>query len=339
VTVTIVTVLLCVFACSLVGNFFYPRIALRFRIHAIPNYRSLHPKTTPRGAGIVIAVVNLVAVAIGYRLGVIDYSHFMVFFVGGIAVASIGLADDRFELPALFRLAVQIAAAIWILTWFGGMPPLGLGPMIIDFGWIGDLIAVLSMIWFFNLFNFMDGVDGMATSGTIYVTAAAALILMINGDFALALLAASLCAAAAGFAYFNWPPAKVFLGDAGSSYFSYTIAALILSSLWSDGMSLWTWLILLGYFVVDTTVTLLIRIATVKKWYRAHRSHAYQNLARLWDDHLKIVRLVLLVELMWLLPLAMLSVWMPESAPLITAVAFLPIIVFAVRNGPLREDG
>ena len=338
-TVTIAAVLLSVFVCSLVGNFFYPRVALRFRIHAVPNYRSLHPKTTPRGAGIVVAAVNLAAVAGAYELEVIGYPSFMIFFAGGMVVALVGIADDRFELPALFRLAVQFAAAIWILFWFGGVPPLGIGAGTIDFGWFANFLAVPAMVWFFNLFNFMDGVDGMATSGTLYVTAAAALILMLGGDFPLALLSALLCAAAAGFAYFNWPPAKVFLGDAGSSYFSYTIAALLLGSLWSDGMSLWTWSILLGYFVVDTTVTLLVRIVTTKKWYRAHRSHAYQNLARLWGNHLKVVRLVLLIELSWLLPLALLSVWMHEIAPIITAVAFFPIIVFALRNGPLREDG
>ena len=338
-TITVGALLLSVFACSLVGNYFYPRLAMRLRIHAVPNYRSLHPQTMPRGAGIVVAAVHLTAVAIAYRLGVIDGDYLMVFCVGGLAVAMVGIADDRFELPAVFRLAVQIAAALWILFWFGGMPPLGMGSLLVDLGWLGSVLAALGMVWFFNLFNFMDGVDGMATSGTIYVTAAAALILMWNDDAALALLAALLCAAAAGFAYFNWPPAKVFLGDAGSSFFSYTIAALILGSLWSDGMSLWTWLILLGYFVVDTTVTLLIRMFRTKKWYHAHRAHAYQNLARLWGDHLRVVRLVLLIELLWLLPLALLSVQLHAFAPAITVLAFAPIVVFVVRNGPLREDG
>ena len=337
-TLTIVTLLLSVFAASLVGNLFYPRLAMRLHIHAVPNYRSLHPKITPRGAGIVVAAANLAAIAIAYWLGMIRYSYLLIFFVGGLAIVLIGFADDRFDLRAILRLAVHIAAASWILFWFGGMPPLGLGTALVDLGWVGNIFAALAMVWFFNLFNFMDGIDGMATSGTIYVTAAAALILYLNGDHSLALLSALLCAATTGFVYYNWPPARVFLGDSGSSFFSYTIAALVLGSLWNDSMSLWTWLILLGYFVVDTTVTLLTRLVTGSKWYRAHRSHAYQNLARIWGDHLKMVRLVLLVELLWLLPLALLSVWMHEVAPLITAVALVPIVIFAVRNGPLRED-
>ena len=337
-TLTIVILLLSVFTGSLVGNLFYPRLALRLRIHAVPNYRSLHPTTTPRGAGIVVACADLVAVAVGYWLGIIQNSYFLIFFVGGMVVALIGFADDRFDLPAILRLVVQLAGASWILFWFGGMPPLGLGTMVVDLGWIGSVLAALAMVWFFNLFNFMDGIDGIATSGTMYVTAAAASILLINDAYSLALLSALLCAATAGFIYFNWPPARVFLGDSGTSFFSYTIAALILGSLWSDGMSLWTWLILLGYFVVDTTVTLLTRLVTVRKWYHAHRSHAYQNLARIWGDHLKMVRLVLLIELLWLFPLALLSVWMHEVAPLITAIAFFPIAIFAARNGPLRED-
>lgn len=337
-TVITLALLLSVFAASLVGNLFYPRLALRFHIHAVPNYRSLHPTTTPRGAGIVVATVYLAAVAVGYWLGIFGHSYFLVFFVGGLLISLIGFADDRFELPAALRLCVQIAAASWILWSFGGIPPLGLGASTIDLGWVGNILGMLAMVWFFNLFNFMDGVDGMATSGTLYVTGAAALILFINGDGRLAFLAALLCAATAGLVYFNWPPARVFLGDAGSSFFSYTIAALILGSLWTDGMSLWTWLILLGYFVVDTTVTLLIRLATGKKWYRPHRSHAYQNLARIWGDHLKVVRLVLGIEFFWLLPLAILSVWVNEWATWITAVAFLPIVIFSIRNGPLKED-
>ncbi len=335
---TIVILLFSVFTGSLVGNLFYPRLALRLHIHAVPNYRSLHPKTTPRGAGIVVACADLVAVAVGYWLGIIQHPYFLIFFVGGLAVALVGFADDRFDLPAILRLAVQLAASCWILFWFGGMPPLGLGTMVVELGWVGAVLAASAMVWFFNLFNFMDGIDGITTSGTMFVTAAAASILAINNAYSLALLSALLCAATAGVLYFNWPPARVFLGDSGSSFFSYTIAALILGSLWNDGMSLWTWLILLGYFVVDTTVTLFIRLVTIKKWYRAHRSHAYQNLARIWGDHLKVVRIVLLIELLWLFPLALLSVWMHEIAPLITAVAFSPIVVFAARNGPFRED-
>ncbi len=337
-TITIAILLGTVFVCSLVANFYYPQLALRLHIHAVPNYRSLHPGITPRGGGMVVAATNLVAVLIGYRLGLIQYLHILIFFVGGLVFALVGFADDKFELPALSRLLVQFAAAVWIIYWFGGLPPLGLGMGSIQLGWPGDIAAVLAMVWFFNLFNFMDGIDGMATSGTLYVTGAAMLILFINNDHEFALLAALVFAASAGFAYFNWPPAKVFLGDSGSSFFSYTIVALILGSLWRDSMSLWTWLILLGYFVVDTTVTILIRVVTVKKWYRAHRSHAYQNLARIWDDHLKVVRLVLLIEVFWLIPLAALSVWRHEIAPLLTIIACLPIIMFSLRNGPLREN-
>ena len=336
-TITIVTLLVSVFACSLVGNFYYPRLALRLHIHAVPNYRSLHPRVVPRGAGIVIAAVSLAAVLVGYWLGLIQFPHLLIFLVGGVVVVLVGFADDKFELPALSRLLVQFAAATWILYWYGGMPSLGFGAVNVELGWVGNIVTVLAMVWFFNLFNFMDGIDGMATSGALYVTGAATLILHVNNDDELALLSALICTATAGFVYFNWPPAKVFLGDAGSSFFSYIIAALIFGSLWSDGMSLWTWLILLGYFVVDTTVTMLVRVITVKKWYRAHRSHAYQNLARIWGNHLRMVRLVLLIELLWLFPLAMLSVLMHEIAPLITAVAIFPIVIFALRNGPLRE--
>jgi Fuc2NAc and GlcNAc transferase len=149
VTLTIAILLLSVFTGSLVGNLFYPRLALRLRIHVVPNYRSLHPKTTLRGGGIVVACADLAAVAVGYWLRVFQHSYFLIFFIGGMVVALVGFVDDRFDLHAILRLAVQLAASCWILFWFGGMPPLRLGTMVVDLGWIGGVLAALAMVWFF----------------------------------------------------------------------------------------------------------------------------------------------------------------------------------------------
>jgi Fuc2NAc and GlcNAc transferase len=324
-----------VLAASFVGSSFYPRIAMRYGIHAVPNPRSLHQKITPRGAGIVIALVDLAAVLLSYLLGWITFQYLMVFCVGPAVVSLVGIADDRYDLRPRWRLPLQIAAGSWMLFWLGGLPPLGLGSWTVDLGWPGIVLALAALVWFFN---FVDGIDGMLASGTIYSAGAATVILFLKGDVALAGLAGLLAAGTGGPLRSNWPPARVFLGDSGSSFISYFVAALILASLWKDAMSLWTWLVLLGYFVVDTTVTMAIRVVRVPKWYRAHRSHAYQNLARIWNDHRKGVLLVLLIDLLWLLPLAAASVWKPKFALLVALAAFLPIGVFVARNGPLREN-
>jgi Fuc2NAc and GlcNAc transferase len=137
-----------------------------------------------------------------------------------------------------------------------------------------------------------------------------------------------------GFLLFNWPPASVFMGDSGSLFLGYCCGVLIAKTVSDGQISLWTWLIIFGYFGGDTTTTTLLRISFIRRWYGAHRSHAYQNLARIWKSHLKVVWGVTLYHLLWLLPLAVWSCVMPSTAPLATSLAFAPVVFWTIRYGP-----
>ena len=179
----------------------------------------------------------------------------------------------------------------------------------------------------------------MAISSIIFVSFSTAILFYIEQEIMLSLLSGLLGLANVGLLYFNWPPAKFFIGEAGTSFNSFTISAIIMISLWKSTPILFVWLILLAYYLTDTSLTTFIRLFKYPQtWYRPHRSHAYQNLARIWGNHLKMLSIVWSINLLWLLPLALLAYYIPEKGWLFCLFAYLPLILFALRFGPLYED-
>ena len=324
---------------SFVAGYFFPKLAIRYSLLAKPNYRSLHTKVIPRGAGIIVSAILLPVFFILYTTHYISSDEFMTLFWGGLLVSLVGLLDDRFELPARFRFVTQIIAAIWVCLYLGASPKLNMGFATLDLGWAGAFLAVFFLVWFYNLFNFIDGIDGMAISSIIFVSFSAAALFLIAQDTTVSLLLILLGLANIGLLYFNWPPAKFFLGDVGSSFNSFALSAIIMVSLWKSTPIVWVWLILLAYYLTDTTLTTLMRLIKFPKhWYKPHRSHAYQNLARIWNNHLKMLSIVWAVNLLWLLPLALLAFFIPEKGWLFFLTAYLPIVLFALKYGPLYEE-
>jgi Fuc2NAc and GlcNAc transferase len=150
---------------------------------------------------------------------------------------------------------------------------------------------------------------------------------------------AALCsAAAAGFLLWNWPPAKIFMGDVGSGYLGYVLAILALAATIRDPVAVWVWLILGGAFFVDATVTLARRTIRGDRLYEAHRSHAYQWLARRWGSHLPVTVTLLALNLLWLFPAAWLAERYPALALWILIAAYLPLIVLALVAGAGRPE-
>jgi Fuc2NAc and GlcNAc transferase len=143
----------------------------------------------------------------------------------------------------------------------------------------------------------------------------------------------ALSASILGFLVFNWPPAKIFMGDAGSNFLGFMLGALALITASTGLINLWGWLILLAIFIGDSTLTLLRRVKQGDKLYEAHRSHAYQILSRRWNSHVPVTLLVLCVNLIWLLPLAWAaSVW-PAEGILLCLLAYAPLLWFMYQVG------
>jgi Fuc2NAc and GlcNAc transferase len=312
------------------------RIALGSGVLDVPNPRSSHGVPTPRGGGVAIVLVTTAGLTILALRGILRPDLLYALAGGGIAVALVGLIDDRRSSSARVRLSVHFAAALWALWWLGGLPPLRIGTYVLTSGWLGDVSGALGIVWAINLFNFMDGIDGIAASEAIFVAVAGSLALTVNAGIGLAAL--TFAAACSGFLLWNWPPAKIFLGDAGSGYLGYVIVVLAVAATRDNPVALWVWLILGGAFFADATVTLVRRALRNERVHEAHRSHAYQWLARRWGSHGKVTLAVLAVNLLWLLPCAVLAALRPRYALAAAIVALSVLGALAVAAGAGRRE-
>ncbi len=315
------------------------KLALSQGVLDLPNERSSHSKATPRGGGLAIVLTVTLGMVILAATGELRPDLLAVLFVGGGAVALVGYIDDRRPLPAGVRLVVHVGAALWAAAWLAGLPALRIGMQTIHLGWVGYAVAVLALVWTLNLFNFMDGIDGIAASEAVFVASCGALLSVTGAATSgVAVAALVVAAACAGFLLWNWPPAKIFMGDVGSGYLGYVIAVLALAAARDEPVTLWIWLILGGVFFVDATVTIVRRVVRGDRIYMAHRSHGYQWLARRWGNHRKVTVAVMMLNLIWLLPCAFLATLRPNYAVAIVVVALAPLVVLAFAAGSGRRE-
>lgn len=300
------------------------RNAPALRLVQTPNHRSSHAMPTPTGGGLGIAAGSVLAGFMLYR-----QDAFMLELCAlALFLAATGLRDDIESLPAKIRLLVQAlvcAGAVWVAA---PLVPAWIMPGV----WLAGL--VIAGMWWINLYNFMDGIDGLAGLQAVFMLLAACAIGWdggaLSGWWMLALAAACL-----GFLLHNWPPAKIFMGDVGSTYVAFMIFALALVSIVQGWMSYAAWLILGAAFITDSTVTLLRRMLAGERWFEAHRSHAYQHLARRWNSHRRVTLLFLAINLFWLVPLAALAMLHAslECWWLLLAYAPLALAAFWCRAG------
>jgi Fuc2NAc and GlcNAc transferase len=323
-----------VFLASFLLTALIRQVALRRGILDVPNGRSSHSAPTPRGGGLAIVVTVLAAVALLNALGAISHKLASALLGGGAAVALVGLVDDLRPVSPRVRFLVHLGALGWCLWLLGPLPVINLGIAIWNPGAIGSVAAVFFLVWFLNLYNFMDGIDGIAAAEAISVlTFAAVLMLVQGGPPSNALLLAWAGASVAGFLVWNWPPAKIFMGDSGSGFLGFYLGAVAWWTVVDGRFSIWLWLILLGAFVVDATVTLLRRWLRGARLSQAHRSHAYQRLSRKYGSHLKVTLGILGVNLFWLDPLGYLATQRPSFGAVLTLIAWLPLVLVAWRCG------
>jgi Fuc2NAc and GlcNAc transferase len=308
----------------------FRRYALDRQLLDIPNERSSHQRATPRGGGMAIVVTTLAALPVLGAIGALPWPQAAGLALGGALVALVGFVDDHGHVPPPLRLAAHAAAAVLILIALGGLPAVPMFGVSIDLGWLGDVLAALYIVWLLNLTNFMDGIDGIAGVEAVTVAIGGGLLYEVaapgTGLWSTPVI---LAAAAAGFLVWNWPPARVFMGDAGSGFVGWMLAALSLQAAGVSPALLWSWIILLGVFVIDATVTLLRRLARRERLYEAHRSHAYQHAARAWA-HRPVTLTVAAINVLWLLPMAWLVARGGLDGLAATLIAYVPLVALAL---------
>lgn len=312
-------------------TYFMRAYALKKNIIDNPNERSSHSIPTPRGGGVAVVCSYLLALII------LMYSQQLTVHIGltlmaaGFVIALLGFLDDHGHINSMLRLAIHFLVAISVVISLGGFSEVtafnGL-----QLGFLANIIAVLFLVWLLNLYNFMDGINGIASVEAITTVVSMAILYYVlnttlNSDI-LWLLAACVF----GFLLWNFPKAKIFMGDACSGFLGLTLGILALIALKENLALFCAWIICLGVFVVDATYTLIKRVLSGYKMYDAHRSHSYQILSRKWGSHTPVTLAVAAINLLWLLPLAYYTVTQPLAYPeFMVLVAYLPLILIALK--------
>jgi Fuc2NAc and GlcNAc transferase len=295
-----------------------------------PNERSSHTTPTPRGGGIAVAISSTALLLI-CSLSTPTINTELIFIALTCATLSIlGYIDDHKPLSRRLRFGVTLAAFATSLAILP-QPKLTFGNITLINPWILYPLLLISCTWILNLFNFMDGIDGIAAIKSITILIGASLILLGHSESQSAQLLLLLCAPALGFLYWNFPPAKIFLGDSGSYFWGGLLALLAIYTSTQTPLNLWCWAILLGTFITDSTWTLITRILTKQPWNSPHRSHAYQILSRRLNSHRTISLGTGIITLVWLAPWAYACSQHPFYAWIFCSIAYTPLAITCWR--------
>ncbi|ENW87906.1 MULTISPECIES: MraY family glycosyltransferase [Acinetobacter] len=312
-------------------TYFMRAYALKKNIIDNPNERSSHSVPTPRGGGVAIVCSYLLA------LTVLIYSQQLTLHIGltlmvaGFVIALLGFLDDHGHINSMLRLAIHFLVAIGVVMSLGGFSEV-VAFNSLELGFIANIIAVLFLVWLLNLYNFMDGINGIASVEAITTTVSMAILYYVLNSTLNSDILWLLAACVFGFLLWNFPKAKIFMGDACSGFLGLTLGILALIALKENLALFCAWIICLGVFVVDATYTLIKRVLSGYKMYDAHRSHSYQILSRKWGSHTPVTLAVAAINLLWLLPLAYYTVTQPLAYPeFMVLVAYLPLILIAMK--------
>jgi len=317
------------------------RNAARLRLIQTPNERSSHNLPTPSGAGIGIALAGTLG---GLLLLWGAGQGLAAAVVAAALAAGLGFLDDLYELPARLRFAVQTGLVAMLLAFAGPLPelhtPLGAVPQPL-------LYAALAFagVWWINLFNFMDGIDGIAATEAIFIALGVLALGVIAakelGEAPLVFWMLTLAGGSLGFLVLNFPPARVFMGDVGSNFLAMALLAATYLFIAAGTLGYAAAVIIAASFVADASVTLLSRIIDGQRWFAAHRLHAYQKLSRRWQSHGKVTALNAAICIGWLLPLAALA--QTKAAPEwgLALIAYLPLVAGCIllKAGLKDETG
>ncbi len=307
------------------------RRARRLGLVQEPNARSSHVVPTPTGGGLGIAVGGTIAGLLGVLL--LPLLAVPV-IMASVLIAFIGYTDDRRPLPIRWRLGAQVllmGAVVAVLPLEVVVGLTGLPESVVMV-----VLTLCGALWI-NLFNFMDGIDGLAASEAIFLLLGAAVLATllepaVVGDPRLWWMV-GVAAACLGFLLLNWPPARLFMGDIGSTYLGLLTAFFALTTMTSLWLSLWQWLILAALFLADSLTTLARRAIRRERFWEAHRRHAYQALARRLGSHGRVTMLYVAIDVIVLLPLAWLAGRHPGWAPAVTVLVFAVLVPLAYRAG------
>lgn len=327
-------VIIAAFPLGWLGAIWLERLAPKLGLVQLPNERSSHTRPTPRGGGLAIALAIVISLGLlapggGPQVGTVAILTAMI--------AALGFTDDLRDISALFRFVIQSLVVVVLIWTVWPLPDI---PLIAGGAISGAPLAILIALvglWWVNLYNFMDGIDGIAGSQAVLLLLGGLGLWAIGQPDAsqapLFVVSVAAVLATVGFLVRNWPPARIFMGDAGSNSLAFFILAVALSTIAGSVISYQSWLILPAAFVTDATITLVRRVLRGQLPWRAHRQHVYQYLSRTWG-HLRVTMTYSAVTVLWTLPLAFCAQAWPGLAWWLVLTAYFPLIVGAMLIRP-----
>ena len=295
-----------------------------------PSSRGLHDHVVPRGGGLAIFGCVAIAGAIVHLLqGTINVDLDLLVIVSLTGIGVMGFLDDRFSLGVGLRLIAGLTLTTLLAVGSIGDHSLVVFGQTFDWSFgVVFLAGAIGLFWVMNLFNFMDGADGVAGIQSLIASGALAIWFAASGQEFLALLNAGLAGACLGFLWFNWAPARVFMGDVGSLALGAWFGAMSLIGVSEYGLPAEAFVILLGVFVFDATLTLVHRLLKRKRITQAHREHLYQKLILAGWNHGKVAVLIGAMAFVAAV-LATLVVWYPQHGLWFFLVALVMLLGYA----------
>lgn len=254
-------------------------LALRYKILDFPNKRSSHLVPTPRGGGLAIVFTWYIGISILFLLKFIN-SNLYFALISGVLLAIISLIDDLIRLKPFIRLFVQIFTAIVAFVFLKGINPVFISGIEINAWFLLYPVAIMGIAWFINVFNFLDGIDGYASIEAL--TIAFVMYIFTGNSINFVLMACVL-----GFLYWNWPKAKIFMGDVGSTQLGFILIVLGIHFHNGSELSIIHWLMLSSPFWFDATYTLLRRLKNKEQLSQPHKKHVYQRFVQAGYSHSK----------------------------------------------------
>jgi Fuc2NAc and GlcNAc transferase len=277
---------------SFAGTFIIIKVAIKKNILDIPNLRSSHSAPTPRGGGF--------AIVLSWYFGLFGLKYFNLIEPGlfyallsGFILAFVGLLDDLYTIKPWIRIIFQLLSVTVGMYFINGFRILYLNDFVINLPIILSVLALIGAIWFINLYNFLDGIDGYASVEAISI--ALGMCLITKDPVFLVLFFAVF-----GFLIWNWPKAKIFMGDIGSTQLGYILFILAVYFNNNHEFNIFGWLILTSLFWVDASLTLFRRWRNKEKLSHAHKKHAYQRIVQFGFSHQKTIILSVLINLIFI---------------------------------------
>lgn len=286
---------------SFLFTYFIKNYAIKKSLVATVNERSSHTVPTPHGGGIAIALTWFAGLLYLFTCNTIEPSLFYALMCGSV-ISIVSFCDDIYELSPKVRLIVQAGAAVVGLYFIGGLQSLTFSVFSIENPFLANIFAFLLIVWYINLTNFIDGINGYVGSMFVFLGCSG---LILFGDAHFGVLVASVL----GFLVWNWNKAKIFMGDVGSTLLGYNIAIFTLYYANQEASNLWVWIILFGVFWFDATLTLIKRKLNHEKLSQAHKKHAYQRLTQAGWSHHKVTNYSIVLHVV-LLGIVLMSKWL-----------------------------